>query len=84
MTKIIILILGTTMLIACNSSTQKDKSGTNQIANSEKTEEPKPNLNGVWGLTNYLDTIVQNKEVAKYRLQAPSWFGILPMEANGA
>lgn len=34
-------------------------------------------LKGTWGLTNYFDTIVANKEIAKYRLQTPTWFAIL-------
>ncbi|MEN7550808.1 hypothetical protein AAG747_23000 [Rapidithrix thailandica] len=34
-------------------------------------------LNGTWGLTNYFDTIIESKELAKYRLQSPTWFAIL-------
>lgn len=34
-------------------------------------------LNGVWGLTNYFDTIVTHKKIAEYRLQSPTWFAIL-------
>ncbi len=39
-------------------------------------------LNGVWVLTNYFDTIVKHKQVAKYRLQVPTWFGII-LEIDG-
>jgi len=34
-------------------------------------------LNGTWALTNYFDTIIENKKLAKYRLQTPTWFAIL-------
>ena len=34
-------------------------------------------LNGTWGLTNYFDTIITHKELAKYRMQTPTWFAIL-------
>jgi len=52
---------------------------------SKKIEKPievqkkeiQPLVKEIWGLTNYLDTIIEKKELAKYRLQAPSWFGIL-------
>lgn len=52
---------------------------------SKKVEKPveiqkkeiQPSVKEIWGLTNYLDTIIEKKELAKYRLQAPSWFGIL-------
>jgi len=39
-------------------------------------------VSGVWGLTSYLDTIVVNKELAKYRSQFPAWFAIL-LEIEG-
>ncbi len=44
-----------------------------------KTPPPKQenSLNGVWGMTNYFDTIIATKEIAKYRLQEPTWFAIL-------
>ena len=44
----------------------------NQIANNYDFD-----LTGTWGLTNYFDTIVANRELAKYRLQSPTWFAIL-------
>ncbi len=34
-------------------------------------------LNGVWGLSNYFDNILSDKQVAKHRIQPPSWFAIL-------
>lgn len=35
------------------------------------------NINGTWGLTNYFNSIIENKEIAKFRLQTPTWFAIL-------
>lgn len=34
-------------------------------------------LNGTWGMTQYFDSIVSNKTIVKYRVQYPTWFGIL-------
>ncbi len=34
-------------------------------------------IEGVWGLTNYLDTIILHKQIAKHRTQFPAWFGVL-------
>ena len=70
--KNIIYILGY-LLISCNSSYNNDVSDTD-LKNSHVTEF---DLNGTWGLTNYFDTIIANKELAKYRLQRPTWFAIL-------
>jgi len=79
--KNIIFILGFTFLIACNSSQEKfvsasiktDRSETNNI----RIDKHDFDLNGTWGLTNYFDTIIKNRELAKYRLQTPTWFAIL-------
>ncbi len=46
------------------------------------TGKPKDFLDGVWGMSNYFDTILEKKEIAKYRLQEPSWFGII-LKING-
>ncbi len=35
------------------------------------------NYDGVWIMTNYLDSIEKNKTIAKYRMLPASWFGIL-------
>jgi hypothetical protein len=40
-------------------------------------DEVQIDLNGTWGLTNYFDTILKHRELAKYRVQQPAWFGIL-------
>ncbi|MDF1699330.1 MAG: hypothetical protein P1U56_25985 [Saprospiraceae bacterium] len=63
----ILIILG---LISCQSNNNQ------KVLGKEKNSKSK-DLIGTWGLSNYLDSIVATKEVAKYRLQSPSWFGIL-------
>ena len=80
MMKNIIYILGF-LLISCNSSSKNDVSEIDQKDNN-KTDSARLfkaefDLNGTWGLTNYFDTIIDNKELAKYRLQKPTWFAIL-------
>ena len=81
MMKNIIYIFGFVVLTACNSSQKNDVSEIDQLGNAEtdsiKIIKPEIDLNGTWGLTNYFDTIVEQKELAKYRLQAPTWFGII-------
>ena len=49
----------------------------NQNKSDAKNSSQKRDLVGTWGLSNYLDSIIINKKIAKYRLQPPSWFGIL-------
>jgi len=67
----ILIILG---IISCQSNNNHKESEKENVSQSN-------DLIGTWGLTNYLDSIVTNKEVAKYRLLSPSWFGIL-LEVN--
>jgi hypothetical protein len=50
---------------------------SNRISDSKNIAHFEFDLNGTWGLTNYFDTIIANKELAKYRLQTPTWFAIL-------
>jgi len=45
--------------------------------NNISIEKTNFNINGTWGLTNYFDSIIENKEIAKFRLQTPTWFAIL-------
>ncbi|WP_299443156.1 hypothetical protein [uncultured Aquimarina sp.] len=55
----------------CNSKQKKER---------VELQTPKSNvseLNGVWGLNNYFDNILADKQIAKYRLQPPTWFAIL-------
>jgi len=66
---IVLLIIFGCKNAASNNVSLKEKE--NLIANNSDSD-----LNGIWGLTNYFDTIVANKELAKYRLQTPTWFAI--------
>jgi hypothetical protein len=34
-------------------------------------------LEGVWGMTHYFDSVLAHKEVAKFRVQEATWFSIL-------
>lgn len=63
----ILIIVGT---ISCQSNYNQKE------LQNENFSIPKE-LIGTWGLSNYLDSVIIKKEVAKYRLQSPSWFGIL-------
>lgn len=65
------MVLG---MISCQSNNNQEESFNETVPQSK-------NLTGIWGLSNYLDSIVAKKEIAKYRLQPPSWFGIL-LEIN--
>lgn len=70
-------ILGIAFLISCNSDIKnkipKNKNSDNVI----NINKPESDLNGVWGLNNYFDNILTDKQIAKHRLQIPSWFAIL-------
>lgn len=68
-----ILILITCILLGCNSRQGKTKF---ELTNTELNDS-KSNLNGIWGLNNYFNKILSDKEIAKHRVQAPSWFAIL-------
>lgn len=79
--KNILYILVFTLLTACNSSVKMNMSASDQIngikSDSDNIPENEVDLNGTWGLTNYFDTIIDKKELAKYRIQTPTWFAIL-------
>ena len=40
-------------------------------------EEPVNPLNGTWIMTQYFDSTVTNKSIAKYRVQEATWFSIM-------
>jgi hypothetical protein len=61
-------------LLGCQTKNSPKKVETSIEVKTKETQYP---AKEIWGLTNYLDTIVEQKELAKYRLQTPSWFGIL-------
>jgi len=81
MMKNIIYILGIIFLFSCNSSQENSIEKTTKTSITEKDiliiDKTEFDLNGTWALTNYFDTIIKNKELAKYRLQTPTWFAIL-------
>ncbi|UKN02009.1 hypothetical protein K6119_00575 [Paracrocinitomix mangrovi] len=79
--KHLIYLLGIIALVACNSGATNQDNDANQNIESKSdsslVELSDSNLNGTWGLTNYFDTIIANKEIAKYRVQIPTWFAII-------
>lgn len=73
--KIEIFIIIIFALFGCDSDSDE-----NHHANSDQgvnNMESEFQLEGVWGLTNYFDTIIAHKEIANYRMQRPTWFGII-------
>ncbi|CAI8448550.1 MAG: Uncharacterised protein [Cryomorphaceae bacterium] len=59
------------LFLSCNSSQKKEN------IELEKPQSNKSELNGVWGLNNYFDKILAEKQIAKYRIQPPTWFAIM-------
>lgn len=59
------------LFINCDLSRKKEKNELTKLQ-SNQTE-----LNGIWGLNNYFDKILTDKQIAKYRIQPPTWFAIL-------
>jgi hypothetical protein len=59
------------LFLSCNSSLKKENTEL------EKPQSNKTELNGVWALNNYFDKILADKQIAKYRIQPPTWFAIL-------
>jgi len=72
MMKYTIYLITIIAIFSCNSN-QKNTSDENRNLENKSVNE----YEGVWGLTNYLDTIVANKQLAKYRIQSPTWSAIL-------
>ena len=64
-----------TGLTSCSGGTIENDSEV--LDSIEVVSESEITLDGIWGLTNYFDTIVTHRELAKYRMQRPTWFGIL-------
>ena len=62
-------------LTSCNGGTSENDSDV--LDSIEVVTESEIYIDGIWGLTNYFDTIVTHRELAKYRMQPPTWFGIL-------
>lgn len=57
------------ILLFVNCQTQENE--TTQV------NIPTNSLNGTWVMTQYFDTIMANKSIAKYRTQDATWFSIL-------
>lgn len=62
-------------LLACGDETPEPDTPP-EVPQPEIVQEP-PALEGHWGLVSYFDSIEATKEVARWRMQKPSWFGIL-------
>lgn len=69
---ILLLLLG----LSCNSNNKIsfDENDVKSLINSDSTPI---NYDGIWAMTNYFDTIVAHKELAKYRLQDPTSIAII-------
>lgn len=76
-----IYVIGICLLVFCNVTNGQNKIKTDRTDitknNIIKKNKVKFNLNGTWALTNYFDSIIVNKQLAKFRLQRPTWFAIL-------
>lgn len=75
--KISLLALLIISLILFAFKTKSEVQITGNTAMHLKQNNPKQDLNGIWGLSNYFDTILTHKKLAEYRLQSPTWFGIM-------
>lgn len=75
MIKKAIYIIGIILLLSWKLSTGQNLFVV--VPNMTEVEPQKSNFNGTWGLTSYFDSIVVHKELARFRLQTPSWFAIL-------
>lgn len=62
-------------IISCTDNTTTINKG--QVDSTKVFSATETSLDGIWGLTNYFDTIITHREIAKYRMQRPTWFGIL-------
>ena len=86
MMKNINYILPFLVLLSCGELQKKEVIAIDKLASEEnltlEMKQFKIDYNGTWALTNYFDTIVKKKELAKYRMQKPTWFAIL-LEIEG-
>ncbi|MDO5981755.1 hypothetical protein [Flavivirga spongiicola] len=74
-----ITILIICAFLGCNTNQKKKIPELENTISTDKVESKTldSNLDGVWGLNNYFDNILADKEIAKYRIPAPTWFAIL-------
>ncbi|MCB0402483.1 MAG: hypothetical protein KDD41_10400 [Flavobacteriales bacterium] len=86
MVKSTLYITAFIFLIGCQPTSEEfaNEPDHTTLPGDNPTEEQEPDfdLNGTWGLTNYFDTILKHKELAKYRVQPATWFAIL-LEIEG-
>lgn len=75
-------LLSLLLLISCSPSKERTMKQNEQESSDNLMTSDRFELDGTWGLSNYFDTIVARKELAKYRIQSPTWFAIL-LEIEG-
>ena len=78
--KSIIYIFIISIFLGCSTNEKRKTPKEDETVVTENKRQ-RNDLEGTWGLTNYLDTILHEKQIAKYRIQPPSWFAIL-LEIN--
>lgn len=70
-------LLLTLLFFSCSNELKKEKEHKKEINPSSQQKEIDvesiKDLKGVWIMTNYLDSILENKTIAKYRLQPATW-----------
>lgn len=77
--KKIIYVLVLILFLACtlNENKKAPLISNKSLNDSIVTIKHNSELNGVWGLNNYFDNILKDKQIAKHRVQRPTWFAIL-------
>lgn len=78
----IVYIFGVVSIVACNQCSKNSVSETDGKLEEISIEISRFDIDGTWALTNYFDTIIENRELAKNRLQDPTWFAVL-LEIDG-
>lgn len=72
-----ISLLFASIIVGCQPRGQAHKE-SKQIFSVTSPPNVEPySLNGTWGLTNYFDTILAHREIARFYMQEPAQFGIL-------
>lgn len=58
--------------LSCKTEKEKD-----ELNVKTETEFKNESLNGIWIMTSYFDSIVENKTISKYRMKTPTWFSLI-------
>ncbi|WP_405567169.1 hypothetical protein [Polaribacter sp. Asnod6-C07] len=58
--------------LSCKTEKEKDEQNL-----KTETEFKNKSLNGVWIMTSYFDSIVENRTISKYRMKTPTWFALI-------